>query len=81
MARFSPSLKRGIFPDSFEGSGDVKYHKGFQATVTTGHNRKVRIDLMPNPSHLESVDPVVEGQVRARQYFRRRIRQRMHGTR
>ncbi len=54
-------------PDFCEGSGDVKYHKGFQATVYTARNQKVRIDLMPNPSHLESVDPVVQGQVRARQ--------------
>ncbi len=54
-------------PDSYEGSGDVKYHKGFFAEVSTQNGKKVRIDLSPNPSHLESVDPVVEGMTRAKQ--------------
>lgn len=53
-------------PNTFEGSGDVKYHKGFSSTVeANGH--AIKIFLAPNPSHLEAVDPVVEGQVRARQ--------------
>ena len=48
------------------GSGDVKYHKGFSADVRTpGGN--VHVALAFNPSHLEIVDPVVEGSVRARQ--------------
>jgi 2-oxoglutarate dehydrogenase E1 component len=53
-------------PVSFEGSGDVKYHKGFTSTTETVHGKKVSIFLSPNPSHLESVDPVVEGIVRAK---------------
>ncbi len=57
-------------PDSWEGSGDVKYHKGFSATVTSSGGKSVRITLPPNPSHLESVDPVVEGQARAKQESR-----------
>jgi 2-oxoglutarate dehydrogenase E1 component len=49
-----------------QGSGDVKYHKGFSADVRTpGGN--VHVVLAFNPSHLEIVDPVVEGSVRARQ--------------
>ncbi len=56
-------------PNSIEGSGDVKYHKGFTAEVKTPNNQKMRISLSPNPSHLESVDPVVEGQARARQIY------------
>jgi len=49
-----------------KGSGDVKYHKGFSADVRTpGGN--VHTVLAFNPSHLEVVDPVVEGSVRARQ--------------
>jgi 2-oxoglutarate dehydrogenase E1 component len=49
-----------------QGSGDVKYHKGFSADVRTpGSN--VHVALAFNPSHLEIVDPVVEGSVRARQ--------------
>lgn len=60
-------FEEGYFPDSFEGSGDVKYHKGFFSDVQTIHGNKVQVTLTPNPSHLESVNPVVEGQVRARQ--------------
>jgi 2-oxoglutarate dehydrogenase E1 component len=49
-----------------QGSGDVKYHKGFSADVRTGDGN-VHVALAFNPSHLEIVDPVVEGSVRARQ--------------
>ncbi|MGQ0428907.1 MAG: 2-oxoglutarate dehydrogenase E1 component [Gammaproteobacteria bacterium] len=52
--------------DSLQGSGDVKYHKGFSVDLrTTGGN--VHVVLAFNPSHLEVVDAVVEGSVRARQ--------------
>ena len=52
--------------DALKGSGDVKYHKGFSADLrTTGGN--VHVVLAFNPSHLEVVNPVVEGSVRARQ--------------
>jgi 2-oxoglutarate dehydrogenase E1 component len=52
--------------DASKGSGDVKYHKGFSADLrTTGGN--VHVVLAFNPSHLEVVDAVVEGSVRARQ--------------
>jgi 2-oxoglutarate dehydrogenase E1 component len=52
--------------DELRGSGDVKYHKGFSADMKTpGGN--VHIALAFNPSHLEIVNPVVEGSVRARQ--------------
>lgn len=60
-------FEEGYIPLSFEGSGDVKYHKGFYSEVELASGKKARIILSPNPSHLESVDPVVEGQVRARQ--------------
>lgn len=60
-------FEEGYIPNSFEGSGDVKYHKGFTAEVPTFNSHKMKIFLAPNPSHLEAVDPVVEGQVRARQ--------------
>jgi 2-oxoglutarate dehydrogenase E1 component len=53
--------------NSYEGSGDVKYHKGFTAEIQTESGRKVCVDLMPNPSHLEAIDPVVEGETRAKQ--------------
>ena len=46
--------------------GDVKYHLGYSSDVETGHN-PVHLTLAFNPSHLEIIDPVVEGSVRARQ--------------
>lgn len=57
----------GYFPDSFEGTGDVKYHKGFLTDVSTVKGHKISITLMPNPSHLESVDAVVQGCVKGLQ--------------
>ncbi|MBW2072095.1 MAG: 2-oxoglutarate dehydrogenase E1 component [Deltaproteobacteria bacterium] len=53
-------------PDSIVGSGDVKYHNGYLGDLRLDGNRKVRILLVNNPSHLESVNPVVEGFARAR---------------
>ena len=53
-------------PEDVQGSGDVKYHLGTSTDVEiAGHD--VHISLQPNPSHLEAVDPVVIGKVRARQ--------------
>ena len=53
-------------PDDVQGSGDVKYHLGTSTDIeAAGHS--VHISLQPNPSHLEAVDPVVVGKVRARQ--------------
>jgi len=58
-----------VDPEDMKGSGDVKYHKGFSADMKTpGGN--VHIALAFNPSHLEIVNPVVEGSVRARQQRR-----------
>src|SRR5690606_31205436 len=56
-------------PNLFRGSGDVKYHQGFSSDVETPGG-PVHIALAFNPSHLEIVDPVVEGSVRARQQRR-----------
>jgi 2-oxoglutarate dehydrogenase E1 component len=53
-------------PGRLKGSGDVKYHKGFSADLRTAHGNLHTV-LAFNPSHLEVVDPVVEGSVRARQ--------------
>lgn len=52
---------------TFHGSGDVKYHLGFTGNHRTPTGKTVNLELMPNPSHLESVNPVVEGASRARQ--------------
>lgn len=53
-------------PDLTMGDGDVKYHMGFSSQVDTPSGHKVEIKLAPNPSHLEAVNPVVEGFVRAK---------------
>jgi len=53
-------------PDEVEGSGDVKYHLGVSSDREFDGN-KVHLSLAPNPSHLEIVDPVVLGKVRAKQ--------------
>jgi 2-oxoglutarate dehydrogenase E1 component len=55
-------------PDSVGGNGDVKYHLGFRNVRKTGrHDHEIEIHLAANPSHLEAVDPVVQGKARARQ--------------
>ena len=54
-------------PDSQHGDGDVKYHLGFETTRTTRDGHRVDIRLAANPSHLEAVNPVVQGKARARQ--------------
>jgi len=54
-------------PDDLTGAGDVKYHNGYLADIKMAGNQNLRMFLMNNPSHLEAVDPVVEGFVRARQ--------------
>lgn len=56
-----------IDPESSQGSGDVKYHLGTQGIFETEDGREIKLQLMPNPSHLESVNPVVEGAVRSKQ--------------
>lgn len=48
------------------GDGDVKYHLGFSSQVDTTAGKKVYLKLVPNPSHLEAVNPVVEGFSRAK---------------
>ncbi|MFO0822618.1 MAG: 2-oxoglutarate dehydrogenase E1 component [Gemmataceae bacterium] len=54
-----------------DGDGDVKYHLGFSADVRTADDQPMHLSVTPNPSHLEIVNPVVEGRVRAKQ--------RLHG--
>lgn len=63
FAEFEPNYQ----PDTVEGDGDVKYHKGYAADFATRSGAKVQITLADNPSHLEAVCPVVQGLVRAHQ--------------
>lgn len=53
-------------PDTTMGSGDVKYHLGFRSNIETPGGKEVNVQLAPNPSHLEVVDPVVTGFARAK---------------
>ncbi len=52
--------------DSTMGSGDVKYHLGFRSDVYTLNDKKINLQLTPNPSHLEAVNPLVEGFARSK---------------
>ncbi len=51
--------------DETMGDGDVKYHMGYLSHTTTETGKQVKLKLVPNPSHLEAVDSVVEGYARA----------------
>ncbi len=56
-----------IDPSTVQGSGDVKYHKGFAGKFVGPSGKDIPVTLAANPSHLEAVDPIVEGITRARQ--------------
>jgi 2-oxoglutarate dehydrogenase E1 component len=57
---------QGIQPDLTMGDGDVKYHLGFSSEITTPSGNSVYLKMVPNPSHLEAVDPVIEGFTRSK---------------
>jgi 2-oxoglutarate dehydrogenase E1 component len=54
-------------PQSVQGAGDVKYHLGASGVFKSTHGREILVSVAFNPSHLEAVDPVVEGLVRPKQ--------------
>src|SRR5213594_3315241 len=64
-------FSENYIPDLVAGDGDVKYHLGYQAVRRLASGAEIEIRLSANPSHLEAVDPVVEGKARARQRIRR----------
>jgi multifunctional 2-oxoglutarate metabolism enzyme len=68
--RIFASFEGGVHPEFPADEGDVKYHQGATGERVTADGRKVSLALSPNPSHLEAVDPVVEGMVRAKQDVR-----------
>ena len=63
-------------PDLVAGDGDVKYHLGYHTVRKLASGAEIEIRLSANPSHLEAVDPVVEGKARARQRIRGDIEHR-----
>jgi 2-oxoglutarate dehydrogenase E1 component len=69
LAMLFYEFSENYVPNMVAGDGDVKYHLGFETERTTMTGAKVRVDLAANPSHLEAVNPVVEGKARARQRY------------
>ncbi|HXC69111.1 MAG TPA: multifunctional oxoglutarate decarboxylase/oxoglutarate dehydrogenase thiamine pyrophosphate-binding subunit/dihydrolipoyllysine-residue succinyltransferase subunit [Pyrinomonadaceae bacterium] len=65
--RIFAAFEGSVHPEFPADEGDVKYHQGATGERVMDDGRKVRLSLSPNPSHLEAVDPVVEGMVRAKQ--------------
>jgi len=66
-AELFTEFEDSILPDSPGGDSDVKYHKGFGADHVNQQGHGVHLTLAANPSHLEAVDPVVQGKARAKQ--------------
>ncbi len=67
LAEFEGSF----LPTVIQGDGDVKYHLGYARDHVTRGGRRVHVSLLSNPSHLEAVNPVAEGIVRAKQLVHR----------
>jgi 2-oxoglutarate dehydrogenase E1 component len=65
--RIFTAFEGSVHPSFPADEGDVKYHQGAKGQRTTKSGREVKITVSPNPSHLEFVDAVVEGMVRAKQ--------------
>ena len=63
-------FSENYIPNAIYGDGDVKYHLGFETRRKTSSGHEVELRLAANPSHLEAVDPVVQGKARARQRIR-----------
>jgi 2-oxoglutarate dehydrogenase E1 component len=65
-----------FLPNTVGGDGDVKYHRGYTSDRVNAQGRKIHVTLTSNPSHLEAVDPVVEGRARAKQRQRKDLETR-----
>ncbi|MGW7413622.1 multifunctional oxoglutarate decarboxylase/oxoglutarate dehydrogenase thiamine pyrophosphate-binding subunit/dihydrolipoyllysine-residue succinyltransferase subunit [Streptomyces sp. NPDC054863] len=66
-AQIFREFEGNLDPTSMHGSGDVKYHLGAQGTFTGLDGEQIKVSLAANPSHLETVDPIIEGIARAKQ--------------
>ncbi|GAB1488210.1 2-oxoglutarate dehydrogenase E1 component [Opitutaceae bacterium] len=69
-------FSENYIPETVAGDGDVKYHLGYEAELKTAAGKTVEVRLAANPSHLEIVNPVVEGKARARQRIRGDVERR-----
>ncbi len=72
--RIFNEFEGSLDPDQAQGSGDVKYHLGTSGTHTSPSGATVHLSLASNPSHLEAVNPIVEGMVRAKQALLRQAK-------
>jgi 2-oxoglutarate dehydrogenase E1 component len=59
----------GLQPRDAQGAGDVKYHRGFSCDRRLRSGHSIHLSLCANPSHLEAINPVAEGMVRAKQNY------------
>ncbi|WP_371669169.1 multifunctional oxoglutarate decarboxylase/oxoglutarate dehydrogenase thiamine pyrophosphate-binding subunit/dihydrolipoyllysine-residue succinyltransferase subunit [Streptomyces sp. NBC_00289] len=66
-AQIFREFEGNLDPKSMHGSGDVKYHLGAEGTFTGLDGEQIKVSLAANPSHLEAVDPILEGIARAKQ--------------
>ena len=73
-------FSENFVPDLVYGDGDVKYHLGYIATRKLESGEEIGVRLTSNPSHLEAVNPVVEGMARARQRVRNDTEERAEGA-
>ena len=78
-AIFSEFMGSSAFPSDLGVAGDVKYHMGYSSDKKTKSGKQIHLSLTPNPSHLEAVNPVVAGKVRAKQDCMNRDRSKVVG--
>src|SRR5713226_5092826 len=67
LGQLFSEFEGNVDPASTQGSGDVKYHLGASGVRRSASGKEIVVSVAPNPSHLEAVDPVVEGIVRPKQ--------------
>jgi 2-oxoglutarate dehydrogenase E1 component len=65
FAEFKDPVRKGLAHEGVTWSGDVKYHLGASRMVDSGTELSLQVSMPPNPSHLEAIDPVLEGMARA----------------
>jgi 2-oxoglutarate dehydrogenase E1 component len=65
LAEFKEPVSSRVFREDMAWTGDVKYHAGAHRAIKDGQEMDVAVSMPPNPSHLEAIDPVVEGMARA----------------
>ncbi len=70
LAAILEDFQEDYEPTPFDGMGDIHYHRGYaNASLPVGTEQSIAVTLAPNPSHLESVDPVIQGQTHAIQFL------------